>query len=101
MKRKHNYKRFDDAEPRNKLELLAELQANQMELELQNDELRSIHRQLEETRDRYADLYDYAPVSYLTLDKCGNVLEINLTGCNLLGLNRTSIINKPFTTPSW
>lgn len=97
MKEKHNNKRFDDSEPRNKLELVAELQANQIELELQNDELRRTQLQLEETRDRYADLYDYAPVSYLTLDKHGNVLEINLTGCTLLGLNRASIVDKPFS----
>ena len=94
----HNNKRFDDAEPRDKMELLAELQAHQIELKMQNDELKKTQQQLEETRDRYADLYDYAPVGYLTLDRRGYVLKINLTGCILLGLERASVVNKPFAT---
>ena len=79
------------------MELLAELQTHQVELEMQNCELRDMQQQLEVTRDRYADLYDYAPVGYLTLDNTGNILEINLTGCALLGLERAYVINKPFT----
>lgn len=95
MKQKHN-KRFDDVEIRSKLELLAELQTHQIELEMQNNELRNMQQKLEETRDRYADLYDYAPVAYLTLDKNGNILKINLTGCALLELERASIVNHSF-----
>lgn len=76
--------------------LLHELQAYQIELEMQNRKLRETQLMLEETRDRYARLYDFAPVGYLTLDEKGNVLEINLTGATLLGLDRAEIIGQPF-----
>lgn len=92
----HNNKRFDDTEIRSKLELLAELQVKQVELEMHNCELMDAHQQLEETRDRYADLYDYAPVGYLTLDEVGDIQAINLTGCAMLGVERAFIVGKPF-----
>ncbi len=92
----HNKKRFDDTEIRSKLELLAELQANQAALEMHNCELMDTHQQLEEAHDRYADLYDYAPVGYLTLDEVGDIQAINLTGCALLGVERVFIVGKPF-----
>jgi PAS domain S-box-containing protein len=96
MKQKNNNRRFDDIEIRSKLELLADLQIHQVELQMQNNALKETQQQLEETRDRYADLFDYAPVGYLTLDSTGNILEINLTGCAMLGLERASVVNKPF-----
>jgi PAS domain S-box-containing protein len=97
MKEKYRNKRFDDVEMRSKMELLAELQVHQTELETQNHELKKMQQQLEESLERYTSLYDYAPVGYLTLDKKGIVLEINLTGCVLLGFERTHILKKPFT----
>lgn len=96
MNRIHNNKRFDDNEIRSKLDLLAELQAHQAELEMQNRELRNTQLQLKETRDRFADLYDYAPVGYLTLDTAGDILTINLTGCAMLGMEYAFIIDKSF-----
>ncbi len=96
MGRDYNHKRFDDTEIRSKLELLAELQIHQIELEKQNRELRDAQQQLEETRDRYADLYDYAPVGYLTLDEVGGIQAINLTGCAMLGAERAFIVGRPF-----
>ncbi len=79
------------------LEHLAhELQTHQAELEAQNRELVEMQHELEAARDRYADLYDFAPVGYLTFDGSGNVLEINLTGASLLGAERTRIVGKPF-----
>ena len=75
----------------------------QAELELQNEELRLAQLELEEARDRYADLYDFAPIGYFTLTETGCILEVNLTGAELfnrersalLGLPLGSIINKP------
>lgn len=77
--------------------LLHELQVHQIELEMQNRELRESQALLEETRDRYADLYDFAPVTILNLDKKGVVKNINLTGAEALGDLRSRIIDKPFT----
>lgn len=98
MKQNHDPKRFDDAESRSKAELIADLQAHRVELEMQNYELREAQQQLEEARDRYAALYDYAPVGYFTLDKGGRVLEINLTGSTLLGVERAHLVGQPFIT---
>lgn len=77
--------------------LLQELQIHRIELEMQNRELREAQERLEEARDRYADLYDFAPVGYLTLEETGRILEINLTGAAMLGDERTNIIGEPFS----
>jgi len=74
-----------------------ELYLHQMNLELQNEELRSTQQQLEESRDRYSDLYDFAPVGYFSFDKNGLILELNLTGALQLGLERAYLINTPFS----
>lgn len=75
--------------------LKLELGTHQFELETQNQELRQSQMLIEEPRDRYSDLYDFAPVGYLTLDRQGHVLEINLTGAAMLGADRAEIIGKP------
>lgn len=77
--------------------LLSELQVQQAELEMQNHELREAQQALEETRDRYAMLYDFAPVGYLTLDDAGGIVEINLTGAAMLGQERANLVGKPFS----
>jgi len=78
-------------------ELLHELQVHQIELEMQNRELRESQQQLEETRDSYADLYDFAPVNYYTFDEKGLIKNINLTGASMLGNVRVNIIGFPFS----
>jgi PAS domain S-box-containing protein len=76
--------------------LIHELRVHQIELEMQNEELRQAHAQIEESRERYADLYDFAPVGYLTLDDKGQVLEANLAAAAQLGTERAHLIETIF-----
>ncbi len=77
--------------------LLHELEVHQIELEMQNDELRIAHEKLLESQERYVDLYDFAPIGYLTIDKNGLILEANLTGSWLLGVERHNLLRTPFS----
>lgn len=79
------------------LTLLHELQVHQIELEMQNEELRRAHQDLEMIRARYADLYDFAPVGYFLLEMDGRILDANLTGAAMFGEPRRDLINRPFT----
>ena len=76
--------------------LIHELQVHQIELEMQNRQLREAQRDLEVSRSRYADLYDFAPVGYCTLNEHGVVLESNLTAASLFGIDRAYLTGKPF-----
>jgi PAS domain S-box-containing protein len=78
-------------------ELVHELQVHQIELEMQNEELQKTQRELEESRDRYYDLYDFAPVGYVTVDN-GLITAVNLTGAAMLGVERRYLIKKYFTS---
>lgn len=77
--------------------LLHELLVHKVELEMQNEELRRAHLAMEEARDRYRDLYEFAPVGYITISREGLISEINLTGSALLGVDRTKLINRRFS----
>ena len=76
--------------------LIEELRIHQIQLEMQNDEIRKAQQVVEESRAKYSDLYDFAPMGYLTLDQNGLILEANLTACSKLGIERSLLINKPF-----
>jgi two-component system cell cycle sensor histidine kinase/response regulator CckA len=77
--------------------MLHELRVHQIELELQNEELRRAQVDLEALRARYFDLYDLAPVGYFTLSETGFIVEANLMASELLGTARISLINKPLS----
>ncbi len=83
---------FKDAQP-----VIHELQVHQIELEMQNEELRRAQIELEESRKKYSDLYEFAPVGYFTFDKNGLVLEVNLTGAALLESEKSVLMKKPFS----
>lgn len=84
-----------DAEPGEVL--VHELLVHKIELEMQNEELRKAYVEMEEARDRYVDLYEFAPISYITLSREGLISKINLTGCILLGVDRYQLINHRFS----
>lgn len=77
--------------------LFHELRVHQIELELQNEELRRAQVELETARERYFDLYDMAPVGYCTVDEAGHILEANLTAAKMLGLTRAALVKQKFT----
>ncbi len=77
--------------------LFEELEVSQIELELQNDELLRYQQELIESRNRYSNLYDLAPIGYVTLDAESRVVEMNLTGATMFGLDRGSMTGKPLT----
>ena len=76
--------------------LVQELQIHQVELDLQNEELRRSQGETEAALGKYADLYDSAPIGYFTFNPQGVILEANLTGVRLLGLERGSLMGTPF-----
>lgn len=67
-------------------QLVHELQVHQIELEMHNEALRHAYEEADNLRERYADIYDFAPVGYFTLDPLGVILDMNLSGAVLLGI---------------
>ena len=78
-------------------QVLHELRVHQIELEMQNEELRRIQNELELSRTRYFDLYDLAPFGYFSLNGQSMILEANLTASELLGVVRSKLVNQPFS----
>ena len=77
--------------------MVHELRVHQIELEMQNEELRRAQLELDASRARYFDLYDLAPVGYCTLSDTGLILEANLTAATLLGLARSALVKRPIS----
>ncbi|HSV99292.1 MAG TPA: histidine kinase [Sedimentisphaerales bacterium] len=74
--------------------LVHELQVHQIELEMQNVELQGARDQMEAMLEKLTDLYDFAPVGYFSLDEQGRIMEVNLAGAALLGVDRSQLINR-------
>ncbi|MBV5318071.1 MAG: PAS domain S-box protein [Desulfobulbaceae bacterium] len=83
--------------PEEILKTFHELRVHHFQLEMQNEELRRIQTELDATRMRYFDLYDLAPVGYLTLSSEGMILEANLTAATLMGVNRGALARQKFS----
>ncbi|OGP92339.1 MAG: hypothetical protein A2156_14745 [Deltaproteobacteria bacterium RBG_16_48_10] len=83
--------------PQDAEKLIRELQVHQIELELQNEELREAQAVIEESRSRFFNLYDFAPVAYLTSNSKGMVLEANFKAAELLGIEKAALLRTPFS----
>ncbi len=78
------------------LRLLHELQVHQIELEMQNAELRQAREEMANLLEKYTDLYDFAPVGYITLDRNGSIIALNLTAAGILGGERSGLVSRQF-----
>ena len=90
----------DERPPLNEVEsqrLVHELEVHQIELEMQNEELYRTRQELELSRDKYAELYDFAPVGYFVFDPNGLIREVNLIAAQMLGAERRRLARTPFS----
>ncbi|MDD1750141.1 MAG: PAS domain S-box protein [Methanothrix sp.] len=87
---------FKTEEDRDARALVHELQVHQIELEMQNDELKRAKLEAEEALTKYSDLYDFAPIGLFSLDAQGLIQEVNLVGAKLLGTERRNLIKRHF-----
>ncbi len=92
------HKNQPDISSMDTIRLLEELNIHQIELEMQNQDLRESQEKLEESRNKYSDLYDFSPIGYFTFDKFGKILDLNLTGAVMLGLERSRLVGTLFST---
>ncbi len=92
--REHDRSGAEDRQVEDMQRLVHELQVHQIELEMQNEELRVSRAEVEALLKRYTDLYDFAPVGYLTLGRDGMIRQINLSGAHLLGLERGRLLER-------
>ena len=77
-------------------QILHELQVHQIELELQNEELKQSKAEVDAGREKYTDLYDFAPVGYYTLTADGTIQLVNFMGASLVGIERSQLIGRRF-----
>ncbi len=86
----------EEAASKDALALVHKLEAHQIELEMQNEELRLSKLEMENALAKYSDLYDFAPIGLFTLDENRQILEVNIAGAELLGMKRGSLLNGRF-----
>jgi len=92
----HQPSSFINIETADPFELIENLKIHQIELEMQNNELMSTQARLEISQHKYVELYDFAPVGYVTMDPMGIILEINLTAADWLGFSKSQLISTYF-----
>ncbi|MBU1011351.1 MAG: PAS domain S-box protein [Bacteroidetes bacterium] len=78
------------------LKLIHELEVHQIELELQNEELLLAKAELQEIKEKYVELYDYAPSGFFTLSRVGKIMKLNFAGAKMLGKERSKLLNSGF-----
>ncbi|MDD4652672.1 MAG: ATP-binding protein [Methanothrix sp.] len=88
---------LDSLQPEETRQMLHELRVHQIELEMQNEELRRALMELDNVRARYFDLYDLAPVGYCTISEKGLIQEVNLTAATLLAVSRSTLVKQPLS----
>jgi PAS domain-containing protein len=89
---------LEQMSPQDLQALLYEFDVHRAELEVQNEELRQAQQELEKIREKYFDLYELAPVAYLSLDEKGIIKEANLSAAKLFHVERRRLIRKPFSS---
>jgi len=87
----------DLLDPKQARRLVHELRVHQLELEIQNEELRVIQQELEAAKSRFKDLYDFAPVGYMTVSEAGMMVETNRTAATLLSVEQDTLAGQPFS----
>jgi PAS domain S-box-containing protein len=87
----------DSTTPEETSQLFHELRVHQIQLEMQNEELRCIQAELDASQARYFDLYDLAPIGYLTFGEAGLILEANISAATMFGVARDKLIKQPIT----
>ncbi len=99
LRKQQKNQKSQGADPKSEIDtqrLLHELQVHQIELEMQNGEIEEARDKMEALLADYTDLYDFAPVGYMSLNEQGQILKVNLTGAALLGVGRSRLLNRPF-----
>lgn len=90
------FKEFDNALDYDVKEIVHELQVHQIELELQNEELRNANILVENAMTKYYELYDFAPVGYITISEHGQIIEVNRFGSEVLNVKKRFLTNNYF-----
>lgn len=94
LRRLNSERNSTETSIRQNLEL--DLKVHQIELEMQNEALKDAQHEIERSRDRYATLYDFSPIGFVTLDKLGIIKELNLAAAAILGRERSQLVNSLF-----